>query len=153
MKFIYYVLTLGLLSANSYAGPIGPCERLRSFTLLFFTGGDDLRNNSEVIIWLKTNQGDVELQHVWGSFGNNSSNMRTVTFQNPNWNIDSCSVQGVKMRMVSHPSWPETDDNWNMDGFSLHGYAENGGFKYFISANGAPIKRFTGSSQWWEHNG
>lgn len=133
-----------------HAGAIGSCAKLRSFFLNFQTGGDDLRSNSEVIIWLMTNTGDVELQHVWGGFGNNSTNYRVVTLQNANWDVNSCSVTGIKMRMISHNSWTETDDNWNMDGIVVNGYSDQGEYKYTFSANGSPVKRFTGSSQWWE---
>ncbi len=138
------------VSLPSLGGPRGSCARLRSFTIDLRTGGDDLRSNSEVIVWLMTTLGDVELQPIWGGFGNNSSHSRTVALRNPNWNLDSCSIKGVKVRMISHPSWPEGDDNWNMDGIAVHGYAENGDYKYYFSENGAPVKRFTGSSQWWQ---
>lgn len=151
-------LALGLMtffmvtSFGVQAGRIGPCANLRSFNLDFRTGGDDLRGNSEVIVWLTTTSGDVELQHIGGGFGNNSTNFRVVPLLNPNWHVDSCSVTGVKIRMVSHNSWTETDDNWNMDGFSLYGYSDDGNFSYFLSAFGAPVKRFTGSDQWWERH-
>lgn len=147
---VLFFLSVVVCSVSIHAGPIGSCAKLRSFTLNFRTGGDDLRGNSEVIVWLLTTSGSVELQHVWGGFGNNSSHSRTVTFQNPNWNVDSCSVTGVKVRMVSHPAWHETADNWNMDGFAIHGYSESGDYKYYLEANGAPVKRFTGSDQWWQ---
>jgi hypothetical protein len=141
------------LSSPANAGPIGSCKSLRSFTLDFRTGGDDLRGNSEVIVWLTTKSNlDIELQHVWGGFGNNTSNSRTVTFQNPNWAINSCMVTGVKIRMVSHPDIFQTADNWNMDGFALYGYSDTGAYSYQISDSTA-FKRFTDSNQWWSKLG
>jgi len=141
---------VGVAAAPASAGPIGSCKDLRSFVLDFRTGGDDLRNNSEVIIWLTTTSGStVELQHVWGPFGNHSSTSRNVTFQNPNWTVNSCTVTGAKLRMVSHPEWHQTADNWNMDGFALYGYSATGAYAYHVSATGAPVKRFTGSDPWW----
>ncbi|MGW0436440.1 hypothetical protein ACWDV4_28310 [Micromonospora sp. NPDC003197] len=139
---------VGVAAAPASAGPIGSCKNLRSFVLEFRTGGDDLRYNSEVITWLTTTSGTVELQHVWGTFGGNSSTSRNVTFLNPNWTVNSCTVTGVQLRMVSHPEWYETADNWNMDGFALYGYSATGAYGYHVSAVGAPVKRFTGSDQW-----
>lgn len=132
------------------AGPVGSCAKLRSFFLNFQTGGDDLRANSELAIYLMTTNGDVALQHVEGGFPNNSTNYRMVSLQNPNWDVDSCSVTGVKIKLISRPAWPETDDNWNLDGFFINGYSEQGEYKYSLSATGSPLKRFTASSPWWE---
>ncbi|HEY0698504.1 MAG TPA: hypothetical protein VGD43_11920 [Micromonospora sp.] len=147
--------SLGLVSvaAPASAGPIGACTQLRSFTLVFQTGGDDLRGNSEVIPWLTTTSGDVELQHVGGGFAGWSTNVRTVTYYNTNWSVSSCSVTGVKLRMISHPEWYETPDNWNMDGFALYGYSSTGSYSYYVSATGSPLKRFTNTDQWWSKLG
>lgn len=143
--------TLGVTvtATPASAGPIGSCASLRSFTLVFRTGADDLRGNSEVIPFLRTTSGDVELQHVWGGFANNSSNSRTVTFINPNWAVNSCTVTGARLRMISHSEWYESPDNWNMDGFSLYGYTSTGSYRYYMSASGTPLKRFTNTDQWW----
>lgn len=152
-RYAAFIVSLIFLIANTAnAGRIGSCGKLRSFLLNFQTGGDDLRGDSELVIWLMTTSGDVELQHVWGRFGNDSTNSRVVALQNPNWDVDSCSVTGVKMRMISHPLWPEADDNWIMDGFMLNGYSGTGKYKYTLSANGNPVKHFNGSSPWWQKN-
>ena len=65
-------LTTGTIASPASAGQIGPdCVDLRAFTLSFNSGGDDLRDNSEVTVWLTTSdRGDVELQHVWGPINN-----------------------------------------------------------------------------------
>lgn len=147
------VVAAGLLTAPAGATPVGPCTALKSFTLNFNTGGDDLRDNSEVIPFLTSTLGDIELQHVFGPMGNNSSRAVTIGFQNANWDVSSCSVTGVKLRMISHNGWFQTDDNWNMDFFSLSGYGALGQYRYFISANGSPVMRFTGSDQWWSKLG
>ena len=144
---------IGGAASPAAAQPVGTCKNLRSFVLDFRTGGDDLRGNSEVIVWLMTTAGDVELQHVWGAFGNHSSNSRSVTFQNPNWTVNACTVSGVKIRMISHPGAFEHDDNWNMDGFTIFGYSGTGAYAYYLSATGTPVKRFTGSDPWWSTTG
>lgn len=139
---------VGVTAAPASAGPIGPCTSLRSFNLEFRTGGDDLRGNSEVIVWLRTTSGTMELQHVWGRFADHTSTSRLVTFQNPNWAVNSCTITGVSVRMASHPEWHETADNWNMDGFALQGYSSTGAYGYSLSRNSAN-KRFTAGSPWW----
>jgi len=136
----------------AHVGPVGPCSTLRSFNLEFRTGGDDLRDNSEVIVWLRTTNGDVELRHVWGRFADHSSNSKLVTFQNANWGANSCSITGVSIRMVSHPEWHESTGNWNMDGFAVQGYSSTGAYRYSLSRSTAN-KRFTGSSPWWHTTG
>ncbi|MCO1580716.1 hypothetical protein M8C13_33665 [Crossiella sp. SN42] len=149
-------LTLGALAAtapSAAAGPIGPCTNLRAFNLEFRTGGDDLRGNSELLIWVTTRHGDVPLQPVWGGFGGNSTHHRSVAFADPNWTANSCEVTGMKIRLVSHPSWPEGPDNWNMDGLVVGGFGEAPSRSYFFSANGAPVKRFTGSDHTWSQLG
>ena len=77
------------------------------------------------------------------------SDTRTVTFINPNWAVNSCTVTGARLRMISHSEWYETPDNWNMDGFSLYGYTSTGSYRYYMSASGTPLKRFTNTDQWW----
>ncbi|HVQ95318.1 MAG TPA: hypothetical protein VMU51_30085 [Mycobacteriales bacterium] len=146
----------GALAAPADAAPVGPCTSLRAFTFNTITGGDDLRDNSEVTPFLTSTAGDIELQHFWGPYGNGSSHAVTVTFQNPNWSISSCSVTGIKLHMVSHNGIFQTDDNWNMDFVSMSGYGVNGEYRYYVSASvpgGGTVKRFTGSDQWWSKIG
>ncbi|MFE4372442.1 hypothetical protein ACFRMN_30250 [Streptomyces sp. NPDC056835] len=142
--------TLGLIATGSpaSAGPIA-CNNMNSFTLVFRTGGDDLRGNSEVMPYLTTRFGDVELGHFNGGFGNNSTSTKVVGLANLNWTVNSCDVTGLKLRMVSHNGAFQTDDNWNMDAVTMYGYGNNGAYSYYFNASGAPLKRFTGSSQWW----
>ena len=144
--------SLTALTPSANASPVGPCVNLHSFTLDFRTGGDDLRGNSEVIPFFITTVGDIELQHVWGPFGGGTTNSRNVTFLNPNWTVSSCDGRGVKLRMVSHNDVFQTDDNWNMDAFTLYGYSDTGQRSYFLSVPDA-FKRFTGSDQWWTRIG
>lgn len=143
----------GALAAPANASPVGGCTSLRSFTFNTITGGDDLRDNSEVTPFLTSTVGDIELQHFWGPYGNGSSHAVTVTFQNPNWSISSCSVTGIKLHMVSHNGFLQSDDNWNMDFVSMSGYSATGVYSYYVSATGTPVKRFTGSDQWWSKLG
>lgn len=141
---------LAAVAAPAQAGPMGPCGELRAFYLNLGTGEDDLRDNSEVIVSLIMKDGlPVELQHVWGWIGNRSNRSYTITYHNQQWAVDSCKVRGVQVRMISHPGPFQTTDNWNMDSFTLNGYADWGRQAYTISASGAPIKRFTGESPWW----
>ncbi|MCU7725389.1 hypothetical protein ODJ79_16810 [Actinoplanes sp. KI2] len=138
-------------AAPAQAGPIGGCAELRAFYLNLGTGGDDLRDNSEVIVWLtqRNGGGDVELQHVTGGIGNWSNQSYSRGYQNANWHVNSCDVTGIKVRMISHNGTFQGDDNWNMESITLNAYADGGSPAYAISANGNPVKRFTGSSQWW----
>jgi hypothetical protein len=148
-------LAVGAMTAvvpSAAASPVGPCGNLRSFTVDFRTGGDDLRGNSEVIPFLTTTSGDVELQHIQGPFAGNSTNSRTVGLLNPNWTAWSCNGTGLKLRMVSHNDFLQTDDNWNMEGVTMYGYADGGQYAYYLSASNA-FKRFTGSDQWWSRLG
>lgn len=140
--------TVGLtvVAAPASAGPIA-CNNLSYLNIYFRTGGDDLRNNSEVIPYLITSSGEKELQHVWGPFGNSSTNFRTLRFLDPGVSVNACSVTGLRLRMVSHPSWPEGPDNWNMETVTLYGYSATNVYSYHFYA--APFFRFTGSQQWW----
>jgi hypothetical protein len=141
---------LAAAAAPAQAGPIGGCAELRAFYLNLGTGGDDLRDNSEVIVWLTQRAGgDVELQHVTGGIGNWSNHSYNLAYQNTNWHVTSCNVTGIKVRMISHNGTFQSDDNWNMESITLNGYADGGSPAYSISANGSPVKQFTGSSQWW----
>ena len=146
---------LGAVAPAANAAPVGPCRDLSSFTLTFRTGGDDLRDNSEVIVWLTRTSGDVELQHVWGPFQNQTTNYRTVALTNPNWAVNSCSITGVRIRMVSHPGTFQSPDNWNMDAVTVQGYgAGSGSYSYYLSAVGNPLlKRFTNTDQFWSRLG
>jgi hypothetical protein len=148
-------LTVGAFAAPASAGPLGDCASANHpfvdhFRLDLSTGGDDLRGNSEVIVYLNTTSGVVELQHVGGGIGNWSSRSYDIRFNNPAWTVDSCTVTGVKVHMISHNGFLQTTDNWNMNGFALYAWTINGTMGYFHSAVGNPIKRFTGSDQWWE---
>ncbi|SCL40929.1 hypothetical protein GA0074692_6054 [Micromonospora pallida] len=140
--------TLGVtvIASPASAGPIA-CNRLSYLNFYFRTGGDDLRGNSEVIPYLITTSGDVELQHVWGGFGGETTNFRTLRFLDPGASVNACSVTGLRLRMVSHPSWPETTDNWNMDTVSFYGYSATNVYSYHFYA--PSFFRFTGSQQWW----
>jgi len=148
---------IGIGAGPASAGVIGGCaQQLHSFTLDFRTGDDDLRDNSEVDVYVMTTLGannteqDIPLQAVYGPFPNNSENYRTVTFQNANWTVPVCSVYGVKLHMISHNGLFQTDDNWNMNSFALYGYSTSGGYAYYVSSGwGNPIKRFTASDSWW----
>jgi hypothetical protein len=143
----------GALAAPANAGPIGSCKNLRSFTFDTRTGGDDLRNNSEITPFLMTTFGDMELQHFWGPYADGTSHAASVSFISPNFSVSSCSVTGIKLHMVSHNGFLQTDDNWNMDYVDMLGYSDTGAYSYFVSQNapttGGPVKRFTGSDQWW----
>lgn len=140
--------TLGVtaVATPASAGPIA-CNTLDHVNIYFRTGGDDLRGNSEVVPYLTTSGGDIALQSVWGPFGNSSTNMRTVHFLDGGASVNACAVTGLRLRMVSHPSWPEGPDNWNMESVTLYGYSGTNAYSYYFHAT--PFFRFTGSRQWW----
>jgi len=132
------------------AAPVGTCRDLHSFTIEFGTGGDDLRYNSELAIWLTTSIGSIRLEPVFGQFSNWSFNTRDLTFQNHSITVSSCAVSGVQIRLIQHPSWPEGADNWDMISFELWGYAAGGSVAQHMSPpDGSPLKRFTESSPTW----
>lgn len=143
--------TIVLLSAlNTHAEAASNFPNLHSFILGFHTANDDLRTNSEVIVWLKTHSGYVQLQKIYGGFGRNSDIARNVTFRDPDARVSSCDVTGVKIQMISNRVGNENHDAWNLNSFTMHGYAETGGLAYQLSAGGSPLKRFTNQSPWWE---
>lgn len=145
------LLAVGAGTANATAIT---CAPLRSVHATFQTGGDDLRSNSEVIMYLMSTLGDVELQHFYGGFGNNTTNSRDLGLLNPNFTVDSCAVTGLKIRMISHNGTFQSTDNWNLDAVSVSGYGNDGAYIWYFSKTGSPLlKRFTGSSQWWQANG
>jgi hypothetical protein len=131
------------------ASRVVDCSNLNTFTLSFGTGGDDLRGDSEVVVWLTTISGEVELQHVWGPMGNWSSSIVKVGLVNPNWNVSACDITGVVIRMISHNGFLETDDNWEVDYFQIDGILPSNSIIFSASAIGSPVKRFTGSNPYW----
>jgi hypothetical protein len=124
--------------------PQPPCPAIRSthsVTLILHTGGDDLRSDSEVVPYLRTTKGNFEMSHFYGEFPNYSSRTRTLDLLTSHPSITSCNVTGLSLTLISHPSWSETADNWNLDGVEMRVHCVSGRDCYVL--NKWPYHRLT----------
>lgn len=154
-SLVAVAVLVGLTAAPVKAGPIMPCAPMRAFTFVFSTGGDDLRGNSELALWLLHRDGmtEIELQHVWGPINNWNTRTYSITYQHPNMSFSACDIKGVKIRLISHNDFLQTDDYWNMESMSMTAHSIEGRDAYFLSANGAPAHRFGGGGSIWTKEG
>jgi hypothetical protein len=61
--------------------------------------------------------------------------------------LQSSTIAGVNITLTSHDSFPETDDNWNIQSASISlSNSATGQNKCFSNALGNPFARLTGSS-------
>ncbi|MBB4906044.1 hypothetical protein [Actinophytocola algeriensis] len=142
---------MGMLTATgASADPIGTCGAVSKFTMTFKTGGDDLRYNSELIVAIKVSgiTEPIPLNPVFGQFSNHTTTVKAnITFATTGLTVNSCSIRGQELTLVSHPNGWEGPDNWDMNSFSIVGHTSAGVAKYQNhSGPGFPRFRFTQSN-------
>jgi hypothetical protein len=148
------MLTAGLMgmvtATSASANPIGTCGAVSKFTITFKTGGDDLRDNSELIMGIKVAgiTDPIPLKSVFGPFSNHTTTVKAnVTFATTGLTVSSCSIRGQELTLISHPNGWQGPDNWDMNSYSIVGHTSFGAAKYqHNSGPGFPRFRFTQSN-------
>jgi len=111
------------------------------------TGGDDLRGDSSAAAALQGPGGGsfetvtLKAQNQ-SSWGNNTGNIVVSGFNQ----ASSTALGQVAVTLTSHNSFPETDDNWNIQNFTVKILNPSGGVLCQQSLNGNPLARLTGSA-------
>ena len=136
-------------SWGSYFYVGGPTVASATFNQIVFnivTGGDDLRGDSSATATVQIGGGSqtftLKAQSDPG-WGNNSDHVKTFTIAGA---AQPLSAFGhVTFTLTSHNSFPETDDNWNIQNvtITLNG---SGGSATLLTRSGNPFARLTGSS-------
>lgn len=136
------VATAAPAPAQAY-GWLPPGSTVCTIGVALKIGGDDLRGNTKVKIGVGNSHALID-----GGIGNRSIGVRTVSLSTcvP---LSTVNSTGFTLTSLSNPSWPETTDNWNLDGISIWD-AANGRPLFFAERPGSRIKRFTGSSPVWQ---
>jgi hypothetical protein len=98
-----------------WSNGINGCALGRTVTLTVVTGSDDLRGDSSATAALQAEDGaTIEQVTLKGqsdpSWDNNSTNQRSFRL-----NANQVALRALAVTLTSHNSFPETDDNWNID--------------------------------------
>ncbi|MFI6866607.1 hypothetical protein [Nocardia sp. NPDC050406] len=126
------------VTATQAAGPTSAAPNAVCLVdMTFRIAGDDLRGNTLVQVTLGTKSFLVD-----GGIPGNTVDTRFGEFEGcvPNSEL----ADGFAITSISNPSWPETTDNWDLAGLTLHD--PETGITYFdLQARGTQlIHRFTG---------
>jgi hypothetical protein len=112
------------------------------------TGGDDLRGDSEATAEIFSVDGQP-LQNVTlkaqkdSSWHNNSTH---TVLANLDQQLSANQIGEIAISLVEHNSFPETDDNWNIQAVTVNLVTAFGGsFSLIMDRNGLPLVRLTGS--------
>jgi hypothetical protein len=140
------------LNGNSYlleeiwSNGINGCSLGLMTTLTIVTGGDDLRGDSSATAALQVENGATFEQVTLKaqsdpSWDNNSTNQRSFRFDG-----NQIVIGSLVITLTSHNSFPETDDNWNINGIDLKVTDGVGTVLCEQGYSGNPVVRLTGSA-------
>jgi microsomal dipeptidase-like Zn-dependent dipeptidase len=111
------------------------------------TGNDDLRGDSSATAMLESPNGTVlqkftlKAQNAAG-WNNNTSHTVSIDLKPAR---KGCEMGHIAITLTSHNSWPETGDNWNVQGLDIQ--AEGSGHKMqLLKTSGNPLFRLTGDN-------
>lgn len=129
-------------------GPIPLADATARFSQITFdigTGGDDLRSDSSatasVVLPGGTQTFTLKAQSDPG-WGNNSTHIKTFNIAGP---AQPFSAFGpITITLTSHNSFPETDDNWNIQTVDITVSGPSGSAELY-NQGGNPLARLTGS--------
>jgi hypothetical protein len=122
-----------------------PKATFNQVTFNIGTGGDDLRGDSSatasIVLPGGTQTFTLKAQSDPG-WGNNSDHVKTFTIAGPAQPL--LAFGDIKITLTSHNSFPETDDNWNIQTVNI---TVNGasGSSCLYNHGGNPLARLTGS--------
>lgn len=116
------------------------------------TGGDDVRQNSQVNATVTVLEGQQESE-VQQSL-NNGANWPNGSVNQADMPIPSVRVRDIRsfrIDFLSGSTGPfDTEDNWNMDGIQATYTLDTGGIDILFEQYGQPLHRFTGSAPTWQ---
>ncbi len=116
------------------------------------TGGDDVRQNSQVNATLTVLEGEQE--SVVKQSLNNGANWPNGSINQADMTIPSVRVRDIRsfrIDFLSGSTGPfDTEDNWNMNGIQATYTLDSGGIDILFEQDGQPLHRFTGSDPTWE---
>ncbi len=143
-------VTLGAhnyLVQQIWSNGIPGCALGLTIKLTIVTGSDDLRGDSSATALLQTPAGST-LEQVTlkaqsdSGWPNNSTNERIFRYNGG----QPLTLGDVDVTLTSHNSFPETDDNWNINGIDIKVLDPVGNALCDQSFNGNPVARLTGSA-------
>jgi hypothetical protein len=146
-----YTIQMDMNSGSSWSsyfyvgGPTPAAATFNQITFNIGTGGDDLRGDSSAKASVHIGGGSqtftLKAQSDPG-WGNNSDHIKTFTISGPAQPLSAFG--NVTITLTSHNSFPETDDNWNIQNvtITLNGPA---GSAIWLRRSGNPFARLTGS--------
>jgi hypothetical protein len=130
----------------STTGYIPVQKKFNQISFKIVTGGDDLRGDSSATASICFPGGAetfaLKSQSDKG-WAENSDNVKTFSITGPARPLSF--FDSTTITLTSHNSFPETDDNWNIQsvGVTVKG---SDGSKCVLDQKGTPLKRLTGSS-------
>lgn len=136
-------------SWDSYFYVGGPTPAAATFNQIVFnigTGGDDLRGDSSATATVKIGGGTqtftLKAQSDPG-WSNNSDHVKTFAIAGAAQPLSAFG--NITITLTSHNSFPETDDNWNIQScvVTLNGPS---GSATLVNKSGNPLARLTGSA-------
>lgn len=148
------------ITKNVHAGS-DPNQQVTELDLTISTGGDDLRSDSVATAFVIL-AGNNQTERVTSDQLNLDSQGNAVNW--PNYSINSCTFQltsklfnpilikNIKtfgIDFASYGSFPETGDNWNMNGITVT-YPPNG--DALLTESGNPLKRFKSDTDEWSQD-
>lgn len=127
----------------NFASTASAQRQVCSLTITLRIGGDDVRGNTTI----KVSAGGQSFT-VAGGIPNATTATRNGRF--PACVPESALANGIELTSISNGSWPETTDNWNMDGVAFMN-ADTGRL-YFrtIAPAGTYRHRFSGEQPTWK---
>jgi hypothetical protein len=128
---------------------------ISNLAITIVTGDDDLRGDSSATAYVLVTHGPKTREYSTilksesaPSWSNNSTNGPIV------WNlppgVTDKNIARFGIRLQSHNSAVETDDNWNINSVVVTYTDANGGEAPLIEAAGVPLFRLTADQPQWE---
>ena len=130
----------------STTGYIDSQKKFDQVSLNIVTGGDDLRGDSSATATFCFPGGSRSFtlkSQSDGAWDNNSDHVKTFTITGAD--LPLLFFASVTITLTSHNSFPETDDNWDIQSVRVT-VKGPGGSGCVLDQKGSPLSRLTGSS-------
>jgi hypothetical protein len=132
--------------ACSTTGYIDAQKKFNQVSFDIVTGGDDLRGDSSAtatICFPGGSQTFTLKSQSDGGWDNNSDHVKTFSITGPA--LPLSFFGSITITLTSHNSWPETDDNWDIQSVRVTVTGPDGSGSA-LDQKGNPLSRLTGSS-------
>jgi hypothetical protein len=130
----------------STTGYIPAQKKFNQISFKIVTGGDDLRGDSSAsasICFPGGTQTFALKSQSDGGWGESSDHLKTFPISGPA--LPLSYFDSTTITLTSHNSFPETDDNWNIQSIGVTVKGSDGS-KCVLDQKGTPLRRLTGSS-------